>query len=65
MNPQPTRVSPDLPASEIHKKLKKGETDALLVTRDDRLMGMITARDIAEAYRIASVNPSMFKHNEK
>lgn len=47
MTSNPTTVTPDTTAREAAQKMKSEDVGALPITEDDRLVGMITDRDLA------------------
>lgn len=47
MNTDPQVVFPDAPVAEIAKKMKEHDCGCCLVAKDDRLVGVVTDRDIA------------------
>jgi CBS domain-containing protein len=47
MTPNPTSVRPDLPVSEAARVMRSEDVGSLPVVEDDRLVGVVTDRDIA------------------
>lgn len=54
-----TSVSPDEELFDVQQRFQKAQTDALPVVDNGRFVGLITARDISEAYRLLSVEPDL------
>ncbi len=52
-------TTPDLPLFEAQQRLSAARLRAIPVVEDDRLVGLLTAADINEAYRFLSVKPAL------
>ncbi|MBY0427716.1 MAG: CBS domain-containing protein [Alphaproteobacteria bacterium] len=57
MNKDVKIVSPDAKLDEVAKKMEQHDCGSVLVTKDDRLVGIITDRDIAIRCVAASHHP--------
>jgi CBS domain-containing protein len=57
MTPNPTSVRPDLPVSEAARVMRSEDVGSLPVVEDDRLVGVVTDRDIAVRVVAEGKNP--------
>jgi stage IV sporulation protein FB len=55
------RLQPDDELFEVHQLMRQARLDALPVVEDDRFAGLLTSRDVNEAYQLLSINQELRK----
>jgi CBS domain-containing protein len=64
MTPSPTTVRPDLPVAEAARLMRSEDVGSLPVVDDDRLVGVVTDRDIAIRVVAEGKDPELTSVNE-
>jgi Zn-dependent protease/CBS domain-containing protein len=55
------RLKPDDELFEVHQLMRQARLDALPVIEDDRFAGLLTSRDVNEAYQLLSISQELKK----